>query len=82
MAGNVWEWVDDVYASNAYLHHDGEGFYARDASVPSQSTESRVNRGGGWFIDNASVARAAYRYWYDPTHRDFVLGFRCARGVR
>ncbi len=83
MAGNVWEWVDDVYASDAYLHHDAEGFYARDASVPSQSTESRVFRGGGWYSDYASVARAAVRYRYAPTDRDYgVLGFRCARGVR
>lgn len=82
MAGNVWEWVDDVYAPDAYLHQDAEGFYARDASVPSQSTELRVYRGGGWYRYSASVARAANRDWHVPSIRSDVLGFRCARGAR
>jgi formylglycine-generating enzyme required for sulfatase activity len=39
----------------------------------------RVIRGGG-FDSIASGLRAAYRfYFYAPTSRDFVVGFRCAR---
>ncbi len=82
LAGNVWEWVDDVYASDAYLHHDSAGFYARDASTPSQTTELRVYRGGGWYNIDASRARAAVRDWVEPTVRYSALGVRCARGVR
>ncbi len=82
MAGNVWEWVDDVYAADAYAHHDGEGGYVRDASAPSQSTERRAFRGGGWSRSLASVARAAYRVGGVAASRSYELGFRCARGAR
>ena len=37
----------------------------------------RVIRGGSW-DDVARYVRAAYRYRYEPSHRDSDLGFRCA----
>lgn len=79
LAGNVWEWVEDVYASDAYAHHDGAGFFARGA--PDASTEYRVIRGGGWGSDRASVARSADRDRGVPTYRYIDVGVRCARGV-
>ena len=80
LSGNVWEWVEDVYASDAYLHHSPEGFYARDVSGTSPSTELRALRGGGWHND-ASNARAANRNRNGSTLRYSSVGFRCAAGA-
>lgn len=48
-------------------------------SKPLGASEYRVYRGGGWYNYYASVARAANRDGYDPSHRSSELGFRCAR---
>ena len=40
---------------------------------------ARVNRGGSWYNVVASYFRAAYRDWYSPSYRFYLLGFRCAR---
>jgi formylglycine-generating enzyme required for sulfatase activity len=47
-------------------------------SVGVNSNESRVLRGGSWFIDNC---RAAVRYWFEPVVRFRDFGFRVARSV-
>ncbi len=64
LAGNVLEWTS--------------GGYSKDYSS-SRADESRVSRGGGWGYNVPSGVRAAFRYWFAPTHRFFSLGFRCAR---
>jgi formylglycine-generating enzyme required for sulfatase activity len=40
---------------------------------------TRVNRGGSWYDDDASFVRAADRGWSSPSYRGSILGFRCAR---
>jgi len=70
--GNVWEWVQDCWnASYAGAPTDGSAWERGDCS-------RRLLRGGSWgsIPENA---RAAYRYRYVATGRDFNVGFRVAR---
>jgi formylglycine-generating enzyme required for sulfatase activity len=71
MLGNVWEWVQDWYASDYYqlsptVNPQGPGAGAE-----------RVLRGGSWSV-GAQYVRAACRGGNDPGYRDGYLGFRCS----
>jgi len=74
MSGNVWEWVQDVYDSDAYASH------SRNNPVNSGGGSSRVRRGGSWY-GGASNARCASRSSSGPGpgFRDDDLGFRLLR---
>ena len=74
MAGNVWEWVADGYAS--YSGSSGAGV-ARDPVVVD-GTE-RVLRGGSWNGYVPSWARAAFRFGVVPRFVYGIGGFRCSR---
>lgn len=70
MSGNLWEWVADVYASDAYLHHD------RQAPRYTGSGPSRLLRGGAWSHD-AAFARCSKRHMHcRPSARFDFVGFR------
>jgi formylglycine-generating enzyme required for sulfatase activity len=71
MSGNVWEWCEDVYDSNAYSKH------TRNNPVVTSGGTARVFRGGGWSLNPAHV-RAAIRFCYAPGDRSSLLGFRLA----
>lgn len=75
MAGNVWEWVQDVW------HKDYQGAPS-DGSAWKTGGEAgrRVIRGGSW-LDRPESLRAAYRYGLLPDSRDFNLGFRLAQDL-
>lgn len=82
MVGNVWEWVDDEYAPDAYARHDSGGHFLPVASETSRRAVPRVNRGGGWFNFDVVWGRASLRDKDLPTFRHSGLGFRCAREAR
>jgi formylglycine-generating enzyme required for sulfatase activity len=73
MAGNVWEWVEDVYHDN-YAGAPTNG----SAWLQGGDASRRVVRGGSWYVDPLFL-RAAVRYRYASDDRSINLGFRVAR---
>ncbi|XXT44809.1 formylglycine-generating enzyme family protein [Sorangium sp. So ce513] len=69
LAGNMWEWVLDWYAS-----HPSECNNCANTTPASY----RVIRGGGWF-SGASVLLSSFRDGFGPSGRSSVVGARCAR---
>jgi formylglycine-generating enzyme required for sulfatase activity len=72
MAGNVYEWVADWWASD---------YYSITPLVNPQGPESgkgRVLRGCCWYC-GAIEMRVAFRNWGNPDETDNIIGFRCAR---
>jgi formylglycine-generating enzyme required for sulfatase activity len=72
LAGNVSEWVLDVFVSP--LTPD-----CIDCAVVSGAT-LRVRRGGA-FSEDAVSMRSAHRDYATPTARNGTIGVRCARPV-
>ncbi len=74
MAGNVWEWVAEVYNPAAYR--------TEGTPTPATGTPPYVIRGGSWLDpvlrDEVAAARAANRAWRPADHAGPDLGFRCA----
>jgi len=71
MAGNVHEWVEDIY-------HSSYSGAPVDGSAWTSGGSDRVFRGGSW--SNAAWALpAALRYRYVPSFRYDYLGFRLLR---
>ncbi|HUH98834.1 MAG TPA: SUMF1/EgtB/PvdO family nonheme iron enzyme [Anaerolineales bacterium] len=74
MAGNVWEWVADIYDANYYAS------LTLPVANPLGATSGsyRVLKGGSW--DSGSYdLRSARRNWIDPLNANVYIGFRCAR---
>ncbi|MFN8528626.1 MAG: SUMF1/EgtB/PvdO family nonheme iron enzyme [Anaerolineae bacterium] len=70
MAGNVFEWVNSIYAPYPYQADDGR-------ENPDDTTSRRVFRGGiHSYIDFA--ASMHMRFSMAPDGRDWFVGFRCA----
>ena len=66
MAGNVWEFVVDLYS---YSYDQGP------------ASHDRVRRGGSW-VDYPNLLRVSNRFFdVAEAYRDYVLGVRCARDV-
>jgi formylglycine-generating enzyme required for sulfatase activity len=72
MSGNVWEWVRDIYAKDAYSSHTHRNpIYESSGSI-------RVLRGGSWGYV-ARDTRCARRDFDVPGFRYSRLGLRLAR---
>lgn len=69
MHGNVWEWVQDYYSTNAYLAN-----LQVDPTGPLTGIE-RVVRGGSWHL-TATDWRSAFKKGYEQDYRGISIGFR------
>lgn len=72
MAGNVYEWVADWYASSY------DAAETDNPTGPVMGT-ARVLRGGSWSNSSTIFFRAAYRFDFDPAYGNGDVGIRCAR---
>ena len=72
MAGNVAEWVADVYESDYYANSPS------DNPTGPEFGEDRVVRGGSWFGDRISLLVTA-RSGLLENENGSGIGFRCAR---
>jgi len=72
MQGNVWEWVQDCFASSyaAGQPQNGAAYLPKDCTL-------RLNRGGSWYT-SPSRLRSANRLQAVPTDRFREVGFRVA----
>lgn len=75
MAGNVCEWVADIYGAEYY--EDGP---KKNPKGPDKG-RFRVIRGGGWH-SGSSCNRVYYRNALPSNWVDFAVGFRCAKDIK
>ncbi len=76
LAGNVWEWCQDVYDESFYTR--GPVHNPRNTVQTKDSTF--VLRGGSWFFDEKSL-RTYERTARPPMYRASYVGFRCVRSA-
>lgn len=81
MAGNVWEWVEDVYAP----YPGGRVRNPVRTTAPQKEQNGwHVYRGGGWYGPYLGLSSTARGHgigdaeWY----QNFFVGVRCARDVK
>jgi len=81
MAGNVWEYVADVFAADYYSRAPEEIW---DNPKGPASGLSRVIRGGSWaymaYQLNSNDGRCAARHFTYRSYRHTNVGFRVAKG--
>ncbi len=77
MSGNVFEWCQDWYDSDAYNRYK-----AGNLTSPANVGLGRVLRGGSWYLSDEGFFRCAYRNGsYPPAGRYDRSGFRLFRSL-
>jgi len=79
LAGNVAEWVADVYDANFYSSATAKNpvNVGNEAEFPIK----RVVRGGSWY-SHQNELKCAARSQLTPTESQFSVGFRCAMLIK
>jgi len=75
MLGNVWEWCEDTYNSEAYTK------LPKDNPVYTGMGEYRVMRGGGWSNGPLGI-RSSHRVGLSPDFGHHALGFRLVKTAK
>lgn len=75
MLGNVWEWCEDAYNSEAYTR------MPTNNPVYEGYGEYRVMRGGGWSNGPLGI-RNSHRVGLSPDFGHHALGFRLVKVVK
>jgi len=70
MAGNVWEWNNDLYGENYYDYSPSQN------PLGPEVGQAKVVRGGGWDASRRET-RTARRGVYRPDRYLSYIGFRC-----
>lgn len=71
-SGNVWEWVSDWYAADAYASS------ARSNPQGPETGRLRVVRGGAWVVADVRMLRCSHRQKVPPDTYSYAIGFRVA----
>jgi formylglycine-generating enzyme required for sulfatase activity len=72
MAGNVNEWVQDVFEANFYVNSPAQN------PVNTGSGRERIFRGGSFANEDGAFYTTSRRYNKVPSFSDVDVGFRCA----
>ncbi|MGH8638413.1 MAG: formylglycine-generating enzyme family protein [Burkholderiales bacterium] len=73
--GNVWEWVHDWYAPDAYATAE------RSNPQGPAGGHLRVVRGGAWLVADVRMLRCSHRHKVPPDTYSYAIGFRVASSV-
>jgi formylglycine-generating enzyme len=75
VAGNVWEWVRDWYAPDAYA--------SSPRSNPTGPSDGRLRivRGGAWLVADIRMLMCSHRHKVPPDTYSYAIGFRVASSV-
>lgn len=76
LAGNVWEWCEDV--DDPSFYQDGPSFNPKNTRRSEGDRSFVVMRGGSWMFGTQAL-RTYSRTSFEPHYRFAAGGFRCVR---